>query len=115
MHWKNTKTLASCMPLYAVHYRRSGSKLAPVHGALEPLQQREKRTEEKRKYPESFPVLTVVSIRECQWYRQKRTNCQEEFDTFLNEHFPSRSEKKQLQAPPLRERGNALRSRGSGP
>jgi len=39
----------------------------------------------------------VVSIRECQWYRQNWADRQKDIETFLNQHFPSRSEKKQTQ------------------
>ena len=64
--------------------------------------QLEERTEEKRQYLESILDLTVVSIRECQWYRQKWADKQKGMETFLNQHFPSCSKKKQTQAQLLR-------------
>ena len=66
------------------------------------MREREKRTEDKRQYLESIPGLTVVSIRECQWYRQKWADKQKDMESFLNQHFPGRSEKKQTQAQLLR-------------
>ena len=47
-------------------------------------------------YLESFPELQVVSIRECEWYHERRANWQE-IEAFLDEHFPGRSEKNQTQ------------------
>ena len=38
-----------------------------------------------------------MSIRECQWYRQKWADNQKDMETFLSQHFPGRSEKKQTQ------------------
>ena len=64
--------------------------------------EREKRTEEKRQYLESIPDLTVVSIRECQWYHQKWADKQKDMETFLNQHFPGCSKRKQKQAQLLR-------------
>ena len=58
---------------------------------LKLMQERERRTEEKRQYLESMPELTVVSIRECQWYHQKWADKQKDMETFLNQHFPGRS------------------------
>ena len=69
---------------------------------LKLMRERAKRTEEKSQYLESLPELTVVSIRECQWYHQKWTDQQNVIETFLNQHFPGRSEKKQTQAQLLR-------------
>ena len=66
------------------------------------MREREKRTEEKRQYLESMPDLTVVSIRECQWYHQKWADKQKDMETFLNQHFPGRSEKEQTQGQLLR-------------
>ena len=66
------------------------------------MREREKRTEEKRQYLESLLELSVVSIRECQWYHQKWADSQKDVETFLNKHFPCRSEKKQTQAQLLR-------------
>ena len=62
------------------------------------IQQREKRTEETRQYLESIPDLTIVSIRECQWYQQKWADKQKDIKTFINQHFPGHSEKKTTQA-----------------
>ena len=61
------------------------------------MREREKRTEETRQYLERLPDLTVVSIRECQWYHQKWADKQKDMETFLNHHFPGRSERKQTQ------------------
>ena len=68
---------------------------------LKLVRERVKRTEEKSQYLEILPELTVVSIRECQWYHQKWADQQNEIETFLNQHFPGRSEK-QTQAQLLR-------------
>ena len=46
---------------------------------------------------ESIPDLMVVSIRKCQWYRQKWADSQKDMETFLNQHFPSHSKGKQMQ------------------
>ena len=69
---------------------------------LKLMREREKTTEEKRQYLESMPDLTVVSIRECQWYHEKWTDKQKDMEAFLNQHFPGHSEKKQTQAQLLR-------------
>ena len=69
---------------------------------LKLMREREKRTEETRQYLERLPDLTVVSIRECQWYHQKWADKQKDMETFLNQHFPGRSERKQTQAQLLR-------------
>ena len=66
------------------------------------MHEREKRTEGKRQYLESIPDLTMVSIRECQWYHQKWAYWQKDMETFLNQHFPGRSEKKQMETQFLR-------------
>ena len=66
------------------------------------MREREKRKEEKRQYLESMPDLTVVSIRECQWYREKWADKQKDMEAFLNQHFPCRSEEKQTKGQPLR-------------
>ena len=44
----------------------------------------------------------MVSIREYQWYHQKWADKQRDIETFLNQHFPGRSEKKQTQGQLLR-------------
>ena len=69
---------------------------------LKLMRERAKRTEDKSQYLESLPELRVVSIRECQWYHQKWADKQNEIETFLNQHFPGRSEKKQTEAQLLR-------------
>ena len=69
---------------------------------LKLMRERAKRTEDKRQYLETLPELRVVSIRECQWYHQKWADKQRDIETFLNQHFPGRSEKKQTQRQLLR-------------
>ena len=65
--------------------------------SLKLMRERAKRTEDQSQYLESPPELRVVSIRECQWYHQKWADKQRDIETFLNQHFPGRSEKKQTQ------------------
>ena len=47
---------------------------------------------------ESCPDLTLVSFRKCQWDRQKGGHARQAIETFLDQHFPGRSEKRQSPA-----------------
>ena len=48
-------------------------------------------------YLESLPDESVVTIRECEWYGERRANWQG-IESFLNDHFPGRGEKGQTQS-----------------
>jgi len=62
---------------------------------LKLMRERRERTDDKSQYLESLPALTVVLMSERQWYRQKAGQARQAIETFLDQHFPGRSEKQQ--------------------